>query len=135
MAWTRAQIVEHLQVTPATLKNWERYGAGRPTTPSKFQVWAPAEYEVEDVALLQVVAHASRVGMGGKQLTRLWESLMAVRRFLRPGWSGVVVVDSDWQTWLVGEGVPGPTSVDVILDTLPKDAYIRTVSHMRVPDE
>lgn len=131
--WTRAQVADLLDVSQATLRSWERAGAAAPSHPSAFQQWTPAEYTHADVAMLQVVTHGHRIGMTGAHLKFLWDAMQRMRSYLRPGWSGVAVVDTAGTAWLVGEGVPGPSSVDEILVTLPNGTEICTVTRMEIP--
>lgn len=133
LRWTRTQVADLLGVSVATLRTWERACEASPAQPSAFQHWAPAMYDHADVGMLQVIAHAHSIGLTGARLKFLWQALLRVRGYLKPGWCGLVVIDSEGMAWLVGDGVPGPASVDEILTSLPKQTQICTVSRMEVP--
>lgn len=131
--WTRQQLAERLDVSVATIRAWERAGAGKPSQTDGFQSWSPATYTAADVALFTAVAHAARIGLTGKRLADVWNTLQPLRDYLTPGWTGLAVTTSDAHGWLIGKGVPGPPDLDGLVTNLPNGVEIRTVTVMEVP--
>lgn len=131
--WTRAEVSAMLGVPATTLRTWERAGAGRPSMAGTFQSPREARYSVADVLMLQVVAHAHRIGMNGSALAGVWNSMKRVRSYLTKDWSGIIVTTSAPDAYLIGSGQIGPEDVDSVVLNLPQGVDVRTVTFVKAP--
>lgn len=134
VTWTRAQVAaEHLAVTVATVRSWERSTGFRPAGASAFQEFSPTVYDSADIAILQIIQHASDIGLTGTHLGQVHDSVAPLRPHFLPGWTGLCVTTTDLRAWLVGPGVPGPDSVDTIAAALDLPTRIQTIAPVVVP--
>lgn len=133
MSWTRAQTADMLGVPVSALRAWERTTKFKPAGASSFQEFTPATYDPSDVAILQVLQQASDIGLTGTHLAQVHDTVAALRPHFQPGWSGLCVTTTDYRSWLIGAGTPGPASVEAILDTLAPLARIQVLARVEVP--
>lgn len=134
MTWTRAQVAaDHLDIPVGTLRSWERATGFKPIGAATFQDFTPATYDAADVALLQVIQHASEIGIIGTALAQIYRSASTLRPHFLPGWSGVCVTTTDGRAWVTGPGVPGRITVDAIAADLKLPARIQVVAQVVVP--
>lgn len=135
MPWTRTEVAEqHLQIATSTLRSYERAGGFKPSGAAAFQEFASATYDSVDIAVLQIIHHASEIGIAGSDLARIHESAKVLRPFFKPGWQGLCVITNDGRAWQVGPGAPGPASVEEIAASLTGDARISAVVSVVVPE-
>lgn len=134
MSWTRTQVAQELLGVPvSTLRSWERSTGFKPTGASSFQEFTPATYDAADVAVLQVIHHASELGIFGSHLAHVHQAVAGLRPHFLPGWSGLCITTTDGRGWLIGSGVPGPDSVESIIENLSPPARIQLVAQVVVP--
>lgn len=134
MTWTRAQVAsEQLDVTVSTLRGWERAAGFKPVGVATFGDFTPATYDAADIAVLQVVRHASQIGLGGADLARVCRAANTLRPHFLPGWTGLCVTSTSGRAWVSGSSVPGRVTVnDIAADLTPTDR-IQVVAQVVVP--
>lgn len=134
MTWTRIQVAtEHLDVTVSTLRGWERASGFKPVGASAFGDFTPATYDAADIAVLQVIRHASQIGLGGAALAQVYRSANTLRPHFLPGWSGLCVTSIAGRAWVSGPSVPGQVTVNDIAAALPSEDRIQVVAAVVVP--
>ena len=135
MPWTRTEVAEqHLHVTTSTLRSYERAAGFRPSGAAAFQEFASATYDPADIAVLQIIHHAAEIGIAGSNLAKVHDAAKTLRPFLKPGWRGLCVTTDDGRAWQIGDGAPGPASVNDVADSLADDVRITAVVSVVVPE-
>jgi hypothetical protein len=128
--YTRAQVEEDLGLSATELDTFERAGILGAERRRRRGDTRPVLYSTSDLAVGRFAMAAHRLGVRGEQLRRLSDALRLKRKRLRPGWSGVIVIDSDGDVELFDH----PSGLVDYLDGYPLPVATLLVTTLSVPD-
>jgi DNA-binding transcriptional MerR regulator len=97
LSFTRAQIAERLELTPAILEHWERMALISPSVrKARAGQTSPNLYSPADVAVVQFLAGTRALGIPRSAIGDAAARLAADHQLV-PGWRGWVAMDPDQQ--------------------------------------
>ncbi|MGY1623793.1 hypothetical protein ACI789_16475 [Geodermatophilus sp. SYSU D00965] len=127
--YTRAQVEEDLGLTATELDTFERAGVLGAEQRRRRGDTRPVLYSTSDLAIGRFAMAAHRLGVRGEQLRRLSDALRLKRKRLRPGWSGLVVIDRDGDVELLDD----PSGLVEYLHSYPVPVASLLVTTLTVP--
>ena len=128
--YTRAQVEQDLGLTATELDTFERAGVlGAERRRSRGDT-RPVLYSTSDLAVGRFAMAAHRLGVRGEQLRRLSDALRLKRKRLRPGRSGLIVVDCDGDVELLDD----PGGLADYLRAYPLQVASLLVTALTVPE-
>jgi hypothetical protein len=128
--YTRAQVEEDLGLTATELDTFERAGVLGAEQRRRRGDTRPVLYSTSDLAVGRFAMAAHRLGIRGEQLRRLSDAVRLKRKRLRPGWTGLVVVDGDGDVELLDD----PSGLADYLRRYPVAVASLLVTALTVPD-
>jgi hypothetical protein len=128
--YTRAQVEDDLGLTATELDTFERAGVLGAEQRRRRGDTRPVLYSTSDLAVGRFAMAAHRLGVRGEQLRRLSDALRLKRKRLRPGWSGLVVIDRDGDVELLDD----PSGLVDYLRSYPVPVASLLVTTLTVPD-
>jgi hypothetical protein len=128
--YTRAQVEADLGLTTTELDTFERAGVLGAERRRNRGDTRPVLFSTSDLAVGRFAMAAHRLGVRGEQLHRLSDALRLKRKRLRPGWSGLIVIDGDGDVELFDD----PSGLVDYLRTYPVPVASLLVTTLTVPD-
>jgi hypothetical protein len=128
--YTRAQVEEDLGLTATELDTFERAGVLGAEQRRRRGDTRPVLYSTSDLAVGRFAMAAHRLGVRGEQLRRLSDALRLKRKRLRPGWSGLIVIDCDGDVELFDD----PSGLVEYLRAYPLQVASLLVTTVTVPE-
>jgi hypothetical protein len=128
--YTRAQVEDDLGLTATELDTFERAGVLGAEQRRRRGDTRPVLYSTSDLAVGRFAMSAHRLGVRGEQLRRLSDALRLKRKRLRPGWSGLIVIDRDGDVELFED----PSGLVDYLRAYPLQVASLLVTTLTVPD-
>src|SRR3954468_10368442 len=128
--YTRAQVEDDLRLTATELDTFERAGVLGAEQRRRRGDTRPVLYSTSDLAVGRFAMAAHRLGVRGEQLRRLRDALRLKRKRLRPGWSGLIVIDCDGDVELFDD----PSGLVEYLRAYPLQVASLLVTTLSVPE-
>ena len=127
--YTRAQVEADLGLSATDLDTFERAGVLGAEQRRQRGDTRPVLYSTSDLAVGRFAMSVHRLGIRGEQLRRTTDALRLKRKWLQPGWAGLVIVDADGDVELLGAG----GSLDDYLRRYPLTSTALVVVTVTVP--